>query len=99
MLLAKRLGTPLYPIFIHALIHAFLFQIVLFLFVKDITLVGNLSLFELGTHFSIDVLKGRLNGWFPKLSNPANKFHWYVFGLDQFLHQLVIITIVYYATN
>jgi len=47
--------------------------------------------FQLFTHFCIDVLKGKLNVWFPSLSNPANKGHWYVFGADQLAHQIVII--------
>lgn len=42
-------------------------------------------------HFWIDLLKGKMNKWFPSLQNPANYFHWYVFGADQFLHILTII--------
>jgi len=96
MLSAKRLGKPLTPIFLHAMVHAILMGIVLMLYIKGIMFFW-LLLFELITHFLIDVLKGRLNYWFPKLSNPANKYHWYVFGADQFLHQLIIIIIVFIA--
>ena len=53
------------------------------------------GLIELISHFIIDIWKGRMNVWFPKLQNPATKLHWYIFGFDQFLHQLVIIFIVY----
>jgi hypothetical protein len=96
MLSAKRLGKPLTPIFIHALIHTLLVQVVLMLFnVFGITMCI-LMAFELITHFLIDVLKGRLNGWFPSLQKPTNKFHWYIFGLDQLLHQVVIILMVGY---
>jgi len=42
-------------------------------------------------HFAIDVLKGRVNKWFPLVQNPAAYPHWYVFGVDQFLHTAVII--------
>jgi hypothetical protein len=92
MLSAKRIGKPLLPIFKHAAVHACLMGPLLVLCAHNWYW---LVLFELVTHFIIDVLKGRLNGWFPKLSNPANKFHWYIFGADQFLHQLVIIIIAF----
>ena len=94
MLQAKRIGSPLFPIFLHAITHTVLFGIVLWYFTDTITRFICLGI-ELISHFAIDVLKGKLNVWFPSLSNPANKFHWYVFGLDQFAHQLIIILIVY----
>lgn len=106
MLSAKRLGKPLFPIFCHALTHALLMGIVIAisLYLKigynaanwKYDKIDSVIFIELSTHFLIDVLKGRLNGWFPKISNPANKYHWYVFGLDQFLHQIVIVYIVYF---
>lgn len=104
MLNAKRFGKPLFPIFIHALTHATLMLIAIWIFnsiklnywsgilLKEIYLF----LFQLITHFLIDVWKGRMNGWFPSLQNPANKWHWVVFGFDQFLHALVIILMVGY---
>jgi len=55
--------------------------------------------FQLITHFLIDVWKGRMNGWFPTLQSPANKWHWIVFGFDQFLHALVIIGMSVYAVS
>ncbi len=51
---------------------------------------------QLPTHFVIDVWKGRMNGWFENLQNPANKYHWWIFGIDQWLHQSIIITTVYF---
>lgn len=99
MLDAKRLGKPIEPIFIHALIHTILIQIVLVCFVKDWLLIIELMVFQLFTHWIIDILKGRMNGWFPNLQSPANKFHWYVFGFDQLLHQIVLIVIAYLATH
>lgn len=94
MLDAKKLGTPLFPIFTHALIHATLFFfVVLFLFsLKSATFA---FLIQLLSHFIIDVLKGKINYKLPKLQNPANKFHWWVFGIDQYFHQLFIIIITY----
>ena len=77
MLNAKRLGKPLYPIFTHAFIHASLMLVLLALVfgfsgLKLTALFG----FQLITHFLIDVWKGKMNGWFPSLQSPANKWHW-----------------------
>lgn len=97
MLQAKRLGRPIYPIFIHALVHASLMFVVLCMFFD---LHGHLAillfLFQLFTHWGIDILKGRMNVWFPELQSPANKWHWIVFGGDQFLHAVVIILMYYF---
>lgn len=100
MLDAKRLGKPLYPIFTHAFIHASLMLVLLALVfglsgLKLAALFG----FQLITHFLIDVWKGRMNGWFPKLQSPANKWHWIVFGFDQLLHAVVIILMTEYAVR
>jgi hypothetical protein len=98
MLNAKRLGKPVFPILVHASVHSFLMGIVLSFFMPaNILLYWNLVFFQLCSHFLIDVWKGRMNGWFPKLQNPTNKFHWYIFGFDQFLHAFVIITMVHYV--
>ena len=99
MLNAKRLGKPIYPIFFHALVHSVLILLVLAYF----NVYGNklmlLFLFQLITHFLIDVWKGRMNGWFPALQSPANKWHWIVFGFDQLLHSLVIIGMSAYSVK
>jgi hypothetical protein len=108
MLGAKRLGTPLFPIFKHALVHAFLMGVFLRFFVfgnwhnsqhvfSILDKVDILMAFQLITHFLIDLWKGRMNGWFPTLQSPANKWHWIVFGFDQLLHALVIIAMSVYA--
>ena len=105
MLSAKRIGKPHFPIFCHALIHASLMSVVVsyyaysikgidvFAFKYDI--VDTLFLIQLISHFCIDVLKSKMNVWFPALANPANKFHWWLFGADQFLHASVIILMTY----
>jgi hypothetical protein len=94
MLSAKRNGKPLLPIFCHAFIHAWLFFVAIW-FVKGAIIALAGFIITLWSHFVIDVLKGRMNIWFPSLTNPANVFHWWVFGADQFLHQAVIIIITY----
>ena len=99
MLSAKRLGKPLFPIFAHAGMHTILMFITLIYFDVDLKLAFELSAFQLTTHFLIDLWKGRMNGWFPALQSPANKWHWIIFGFDQFLHALVIIIMSYLATK
>lgn len=97
MLDAKRTGKPLEPIWEHAYAHAFIFAIcfVVYRFFNpmDFHIIAWTIIIELGTHFIIDVLKGKCNVWFPVVANPANKVHWYVFGLDQLLHHIVIVIV------
>lgn len=100
MLMAKRLGTPLFPIFVHALVHTILMAITLLiyfrssipLFYSNIILVLAIQLFS---HFLIDVWKGKMNVWFPVIQSPMNKIHWVVFGYDQLLHTTVILIMVH----
>lgn len=99
MLNAKRLGKPLFPIFVHAGMHTILMFLFLAWFTNDLSLVLKLSAFQLITHFLIDIWKGRMNSWFPALQSPANKWHWIVFGFDQLLHALVIIIMSSYAVS
>jgi hypothetical protein len=100
MLKAKQKGKPLFPIFIHALVHAGLMAVFLFLILEfnlyNLVLLFNIQLF---THFFIDVIKGRMNEWFPVLQSSENKWHWIIFGLDQYFHALVIIAMSHYACN
>jgi len=96
MLDAKRFGKPFLPIFIHAGVHATLFFIcITLLHGLDAGLLA--AAIQLPTHFAIDVWKGRMNGWFKNLQDPTNKYHWWLFGFDQWLHQLVIITTTYFV--
>ena len=98
MLSAKRFGTPLIPIAAHAAVHGILMFFFLLLFGVDIELAMNLWLFQIATHFLIDLLKGKLNFWFPIFQDNTNKAHWMLFGFDQFLHAVVIILMAYYLT-
>ncbi len=99
MLNAKRFGKPLFPIFIHAAMHTMLMSLVLGWFIGFTNNWAYLVIFQWVTHFLIDVWKGRMNGWFPSLQSPANKWHWIVFGFDQLLHALVIIGMSAYAIS
>lgn len=90
MLSAKRFGTPVTPIIAHAGVHALLmFLVVLFGYgVHAALLVG---VFQFVSHALIDTTKGRINATFPAVQSSANPAHWYVFGIDQTLHILVIL--------
>ena len=99
MLNAKQFGKPLFPIFIHALVHTLLMSLVLGWFIGFTNIWAYLAIFQWVTHFLIDVWKGRMNRWFPSLQNSVNKWHWVVFGFDQLLHALVIITMSAYAVS
>jgi hypothetical protein len=95
MLKAKSTGRPLVPILLHATVHGSL-MIVVLLFFADVKTAFFLMLFEIITHFAVDVWKGRMNVWFPKLQDQTYYLHWTIFGIDQLLHQTVILTIVYW---
>ena len=80
MLDAKRKGEHLLPILAHAGVHSLLMGIALTAFgygnFFDYGIVCELMMFQLITHFLIDLWKGKMNAWFPELANPANKLHW-----------------------
>ena len=103
MLRAKSTGSPVFPIFGHALIHGILMFSVLCVFMKiyrfPLRIMVDLSLVQIITHFLIDTWKGRMNVWFPSVSQPQNRSHWYLFGFDQLLHQLIIIFMAWGAFN
>jgi len=97
MLNAKKLGFPLIPILAHATVHAVLMGVASLFFCLNFSFLWKIFLFQLLTHFCIDVWKGKMNAWFPSLQNPMNKYHWYIFGIDQLLHNVAIICIYYYC--
>src|SRR5690349_977992 len=95
MLSAKKYGKPLFPIWVHSMVHA-LFMFYVMLEFKGVMPASQAFLIVLFTHFLIDVWKGKMNVWFPSLINPDNTFHWYLFGFDQLLHISVIYLIAQY---
>lgn len=97
MIHAKQFGKPLLPILAHASIHGTLMFIFLLIFGIGYETSFQLLIMQVSSHFFIDVLKGRINGWFPKVQSPINKEHWILFGLDQYLHALVIIKMSVYC--
>jgi len=96
MLSAKRFGKPVGPIAVHALVHALLMAMACLVLVNE--QAGALAFaIQFPTHLAIDILKGRLNGWFPALQDPTKYPHWYVFGADQFAHCMVILCIAHFV--
>ena len=103
MLAAKRFGKPIGPIWDHAVVHGVLMFLAIVPYANSMHLNYHYMvygvLFETATHLIIDVLKGKCNVWFPEVADPKNKAHWYVFGFDQLLHQVVIVTIWGWITS
>lgn len=95
MLAAKAKGSPILPIINHAAVHGSLMGLVLIGLSSNRNLIAFLMCYQLTTHSLIDILKGKCNVWFPSVANPANKIHWVIFGIDQYLHFVVIATMVY----
>jgi hypothetical protein len=95
MLTAKRFGAPLYPIFDHAGVHALLMFGAMLVYGVAVNVACCLALVQLFSHFLIDFFKGRLNVWYPSLTDAAPPAHWYVFGADQLAHCLVILLMWY----
>ncbi len=58
-----------------------------------------LMAFELISHFLIDILKAKLSVKYPRLADTHQKSYWMLYGLDQLLHQLVVIAIWYMAVT
>jgi len=98
MLRAKAKGTPVFPIIVHAGVHATLMTLVISLWMglNASFLLAFFSI-QLLTHAVIDIWKGRMNAWFPSLQSPAVKWHWIMFGIDQFFHAAVILYLAQYA--
>ena len=56
-----------------------------------------LMLLEVVTHFVIDFGKAAVPVKVPLLADVKQKAYWVLFGLDQLLHQLVVVVIWYAA--
>lgn len=97
MIQAKADGRNIWPILLHAGIHALLVGLCLLVFGVSWKLVLLLMLAELVTHFLVDLGKGRLTARFPKLADMQQKPYWMLYGFDQLLHQSVIVGIWYFA--
>ncbi len=92
MLEAKAQGSPLKPIAGHAAVHGVLVGVAVAVLVAPAwSLLLAVCGIELGTHFVIDVTRARLARPFPALKDPNQGVYWYIFGLDQLAHMLVLL--------
>ena len=94
MLAAKKHGTPILPIAAHAAMHAVLMACVLIAFGVGALAIIIASLMQFLTHWFIDIGKGRLAAKLPVTADSTKTWYWMVMGLDQYLHQLVILLMV-----
>jgi len=58
-----------------------------------------LMAFEWVTHFLIDTMKARLSVAISLLADARHKPYWMLYGLDQLLHEIVVVTIWYYSVS
>jgi hypothetical protein len=94
MIIAKKHGSPILPIFKHGLVNASFYIIISFFFCTFWFSVF-VFLIEAVSHTLIDTWKGKMNMWFPTVEDKEKRPHYIIMGLDQLFHQAVIILIIY----
>ena len=97
MIKAKASGKKIQHILFHSCVHAVLMGLVFFAFSVSWKTVLLLFAFELCSHFVIDYMKGFAGRRFTSLADNQQKPFWILYGLDQLLHMLVIVAMVYFA--
>ncbi|MFB6456529.1 DUF3307 domain-containing protein [Chitinophaga sp. Hz27] len=95
MLNAKYHGRPVFPILIHGIVHGLLMFLVCVSYTTTLNALL-IFLFQTVTHTVIDIGKGRITASNVNLESIRNPMHWVLFGVDQLLHQIVIVLIFYY---
>ena len=93
MIAAKADGRKVWPILLHAGVHAGLVGVVLLFAQVGWELLPVLVLVELVSHFLIDTAKGRLSARFQLLTDAKRKPYWMLYGFDQLLHLAVLVWI------
>jgi hypothetical protein len=94
---SKADGRNVWPILLHAVLHAVLMGACLLVFGVNVELSLWLMLLEVVTHFVIDFGKAAVSVKVPLLADVKQKAYWVLFGFDQLLHQLVVVVIWYAA--
>ena len=91
---AKRYGKPIGLVAGHGAVNGVLYGLAIWLFLD-----WKAGMFAFGietvTHTIIDLLKGRINRWFPVVEDTNKPIFWTIMGVDQLLHQIVMIVIVF----
>ncbi len=92
MLEAKANAKPMWLIGAHAAVHTLLVALVILIVVFPSWSIFALALaIEFFTHFAIDAGRARLGRRHPGLNDPRRNVFWYVLGLDQMAHALVLL--------
>ena len=91
-MLAGKKNRKLLPIFAHSGVHAGLMLIPLLMWTHPLTALA-LGALQFGSHFGIDFSKSFLVEKFPILNDETKKWKWYVHGLDQLAHILIVFLI------
>lgn len=93
ILSAKKFGRPAGPVFAHAAVHAILTAAALYY--TNCTFNEFLfgTLLMLVSHFSIDLYKGYVTYYLDAVKRPDKRPYWWLFGLDQFAHTVIILAI------
>lgn len=99
MIRAKADGKNLWPIALHSAIHAFLMGLCILIYGTEWWLLLVLIIFEFVSHFGLDVSKAKISTIFLPLSNNRHKPYWVLYGLDQLLHQVVVVLMWYFAKS
>ena len=99
MIRAKADGRRVGPILGHAAVHAVLMGLCLLVYGVSWRMLLILMGVELVSHFLIDAAKGRFSARFPMLTDQGKKPYWMLYGLDQLLHQLVVVGIWWAASQ
>ena len=99
MIRAKANGKQLWPIVLHSMVHAVLMGLCLLLFGVSVLTTLYLMVAEAMSHFIIDLSKARLSTHVPRLADATGKPYWMLYGLDQLLHQMVVVGIWAYAVG
>lgn len=78
---------------LHVAVHAVGTLLALMFFAPLLTAIG-LALLDAFIHYHIDWAKNRINRRFDLKASSGQGF-WFTFGLDQYLHQMTYVLIVY----
>ena len=95
---AKRKGTPIGPIALHALIHAVLVGVAVVAIARPVPMLILAAVsVEFWTHLGLDWVKGKMSVRRPGLGDPGQSIFWTALGIDQLAHALVLVGIAFLA--
>ena len=82
---------------LHAGLHALGSIPALLILTRSPELIGSIAVFEFLFHYHVDWAKARLDS--DMRLNDTNNVYWIIFGLDQLVHQLTYIGMIYLALH